>query len=89
MMRLLRVETLSDITKGVMLGEIADLSVEQWLTVIIYEINFCRLLELDLFNQELIFLANIIFGVSWYEPIFGVLRAWLIEPFMDLFIYMR
>ena len=89
MMRLLRVETLSDITKRVMLAEIADLSVEQWLMVIIYEINFCGLLELDSFSQESIFLASIIFGVNWYEPMFGVLRVWLIEPFMSLFISMR
>ena len=72
-----------------MLGEIAELSFDQWLMVIIYEMNFCELLELDLFNQESIFLASIIFGVNWYEPIFGVLRVWLIEPFMGLFIYMR
>ena len=66
MMRLLSVETLSDITKRVMLGEIANLSVDQWLMVIRYEINFCGLLELDLFNQESIFLASIIFGMNQY-----------------------
>ena len=89
MMGLLRAETLSNITKRVMFGEIADLSVDQWLMVISYEINFCELLELDSFSQESIFLASIIFGVNWCDQIFRVLRVWLIEPFMGLFIYMR
>ena len=43
----------------------------------------------DLFKPRVDFLGECYIGVNWYESIFGVLRAWLIEPFMGLFIYMR
>ena len=83
MMGLLRAETLSNITKRVMLGE--NCGFVRWSMIDGDKLRnkLCRLLDLDLFNQESIFLASIIFGVNWYEPIFGVLRVWLIEPFMS------